>query len=149
MFLQIAMGSGLLVLNVLVLAVAALLLESAFRVMHPWLIRPPQRPKLVLLLVAVGLWVLLVLTVNIWIWAFAMFQTGVFGSMEESLYFSIEAFSTLGLGDVVPEKEWRIFAAMAAVNGLLSFGLLTALLVEALRQVRLAQLELRHGTDHK
>jgi hypothetical protein len=44
----------------------------------------------------------------------------------------------------VPHQDWRIFAAMAAVNGLLSFGLLTALLVEALRQVRLAQLEKEH-----
>lgn len=144
MLLQIALGSGLLVLNVLVMAVAALLLESGFRVAHPWLVLSPQRPKLLLMLVAVGVWVLLVLTVNIWIWAYVLFQTGVFKSMEESLYFSIEAFSTLGLGDVVPKDEWRIFAVMAAVNGLLSFGLLTALLVEALRQVRLAQLEMRH-----
>lgn len=144
MLLQIALGSGLLVLNILVMAAAALLLESAFRVAHPWLIRPPQRPKLLVMLVAVGIWVLLVLTVNIWFWAYVLFETGVFKSMEESLYYAIEAFSTLGLGDVVPKQEWRIFAAMAAVNGLLSFGLLTALLVEALRQVRLAQLEMRH-----
>jgi hypothetical protein len=32
---------------------------------------------------------------------------------------------------------------MASVNGFLSFGLLTALMVEALRQVRLSQLEMR------
>ena len=143
MFLQIALGSGLLVINVLVMAVASLVLESAFRTIHPWLLAPPQRLKLLVLLVAVGIWVLLVLTVNIWIWAYVLFETGVFKSMEEALYFAIVAFSTLGLGDVVPNQEFRIFAAMAAVNGLLSFGLLTALLVEALRQVRLAQLELR------
>ncbi len=146
MVLQIALGSALLVLNVLVMALAALVLEIAFRVAHPWLIHPPQRPKLLLMLVAVGLWVLGVLTVGIWMWAFVLFETGVFKSMEESLYFAIEAFSTLGLGDVVPRHEWRILAAMAAVNGLLSFGLMTALLVEALRQVRLAQLERRHKT---
>ncbi len=143
MLLQITLGSAVLVVNVLLMAVASLVLESAFRIVHPWLLAPPQRLKLVLLLVAVGFWVLLVLTVNIWIWAYVMFETGVFKSLEESLYFAIVAFSTLGLGDVVPNQEWRIFAAMAAVNGLLSFGLLTALLVEALRQVRLAQLEER------
>jgi hypothetical protein len=141
---QILLGSGLLVVNVLVMALAAMVLESAFRVAHPWLVRPPQRPKLLLMLVAVGIWVLVVLTVGIWMWAYVLFETGVFKSMEESLYYAIEAFSTLGLGDVVPKREWRILAAMAAVNGLLSFGLLTALLVEALRQVRLAQLERRH-----
>lgn len=144
MFLQIALGSAMLVFNVLIMAVAALLLETAFRSVHPWLIAPPQRIKLVLMLVAVGLWVLLVLSLNIWSWAYALYRTGTFQTMEEALYYAIEAFSTLGLGDVVPERDWRIFAAMAAVNGLLSFGLLTALLVEALRQVRLAQLERRH-----
>lgn len=141
---QILLGSGLLVVNVLVMALAAMVLESVFRVAHPWLVRPPQRPKLLVMLVGVGIWVLVVLTVGIWMWAYVLFETGVFKSIEESLYYSIEAFSTLGLGDVVPKDEWRILAAMAAVNGLLSFGLLTALLVEALRQVRLGQLERRH-----
>jgi Ion channel len=145
MLLQIALGSGLLVLNVLLMAMASLLLESAFRVVHPWLIASPQRPKLLIMLVAVGLWVLGVITVGVWIWAFALHQIGAFGSLEEAVYFSIVAFSTLGLGDVVPHPEWRIFAVMAAVNGFLSFGLLTALLVEALRQVRLAQLERQHA----
>ena len=144
MLLQIALGSGLLVLNVVVMALAALILETAFRSTHPWLIAPPQRPKLVLMLVAVGIWVLAVITVGVWVWAVALHAVGAFSTMEEAVYFSIVAFSTLGLGDVVPHAEWRIFAVMAAVNGFLSFGLLTALLVEALRQVRLAQLERRH-----
>jgi hypothetical protein len=144
MLLQIALGSGLLVLNVLVMALAALLLEVAFRTAHPWLITPPQRPKLLLLLVGVGIWILAVVTAGVWIWALALRGVGAFATLEESVYFSLVAFSTLGLGDVVPPPEWRIFSAMAAVNGFLSFGLLTALLVEALRQVRLAQLERRH-----
>lgn len=144
MLLQIALGSGLLVVNVILMALAALVLESAFRSVHPWLIAPPQRSKLVVMLVAVGLWVLLVITVGVWIWAFALYAVGAFTSFEEAVYFSIVAFSTLGLGDVVPLHEWRILAAMASVNGFLSFGLLTALLVEALRQVRLAQLDMRH-----
>ncbi len=144
MLLQIALGSGLLVLNVILMALAALVLESAFRTVHPWLIAPPQRPKLVLMLVAVGLWVLGVIAVGVWIWALSLHLIEAFGTFEEAVYFSVVAFSTLGLGDVVPHPEWRIFAAMASVNGFLSFGLLTALLVEALRQVRLAQLERRH-----
>ena len=144
MLLQIALGSGLLVVNVVLMALAALVLESAFRSVHPWLIAPPQRPKLVLMLVAVGLWVLVVITVGVWLWALALYAIGAFGTFEEAVYFSIVAFSTLGLGDVVPHPEWRVFAGMAAVNGFLSFGLLTALLVEALRQVRLAQLDMRH-----
>jgi Ion channel len=143
MLLQIALGTGLLLVNVLVMAVAALLLETVFRTAHRWLIAPPQRPKLLLMLIAVGLWILAVLTVGVWIWALVLHQVGAFATLEESVYFAIVAFSTLGLGDVVPPHEWRILSVMAAVNGFLSFGLLTALMVEALRQVRVAQLERR------
>ncbi len=143
MLLQIALGSGLLVLNILIMALAALALETAFRAAHPWLVRSPQRPKLLLMLVAVGLWMLVVLTIGVWIWALVLQELGAFVTMEESVYFAIVAFSTLGLGDIVADPRWRILAAMAAVNGFLSFGLLTALLVEALRQVRVAQLETR------
>ncbi|MDZ4066988.1 MAG: ion channel [Tabrizicola sp.] len=141
MLIQIVFGTGLLLVNITVAAVGAFLLEAVFQRAHPWLIAPPQRPKLLLLLIGVGVWVLALITVAVWAWALALFQLGAFLTLEESMYFSLVAFSTLGLGDVVPPKELRIFAAMASVNGFLSFGLLTALLVEALRQVRLAQLE--------
>jgi hypothetical protein len=141
MLVQIALGTGLLLVNVLVMAMAALALEVAFRRAHPWLIAPPQRSKLLLMLVGVGIWVLTVITMGVWIWAFALRGLGAFATLEEAVYFSLVAFSTLGLGDVLPPHEWRILSVMAAVNGFLSFGLLTALLVEALRQVRLAQIE--------
>lgn len=141
MLVQIALGTGLLLVNVLVMAMAALGLEVAFRRAHPWLIKPPQRSKLLLMLVGVGIWVLAVITTGVWIWAFALRGLGAFATLDEAVYFTLVAFSTLGLGDVLPPPEWRIMAVMAAVNGFLSFGLLTALLVEALRQVRLSQLE--------
>lgn len=144
MLVQIALGTGLLVINITVMAVAALALELGFRRFHPWLIAPPQRTKLLLMLVSVGIWVLAVITAGVWVWAFALRGLGAFATLEEAMYFALVAFSTLGLGDVVPPPEWRILAAMAAVNGFLSFGLMTGLLVEALRQVRLAQLEVRH-----
>jgi hypothetical protein len=95
----------------------------------------------------VSLWVLAVITTAVWIWALALFAVGAFDGLEQAVYFSLVAFTTLGLGDVIPPVEWRILSVMAAVNGFLAFGLLTALLVEALRQVRLAQIETRHRPD--
>ena len=141
MIIQIALGTGLLLINVMIMAVAAFLLEVVFRQVHPWVIAPPQRPKLLLLLIGVCFWVLAVITTGVWIWAMALRGLGAFPTMEAAVYFSLVAFTTLGLGDVLPPQDWRILAVMAAVNGFLSFGLLTALLVEALRQVRLAQLD--------
>jgi hypothetical protein len=143
MLVQIAIGTLILLVNILVAALASLVLEVAFRRWHRWLVSAPQRPKLLLMLVLVGIWVLGVVTICVWTWALALWLLGAFPDLEEAVYFSLVAFSTLGLGDVVAPTEWRILSVMAAVNGFLSFGLLTALMVEALRQVRLSQLEVR------
>lgn len=141
MFLQIAVGTGLLLANIVLAAVSAIVLEDIMLRRHGWLLRPPHRPKLVLLLAGVSLWVLAVITAGVWVWALTYFALGAFATVEESLHFSMVAYSTLGLGDIVPQKDWRILAGMEASNGLLSFGLLIALLVEGLRQVRLGQIE--------
>ncbi|MBP9185393.1 MAG: two pore domain potassium channel family protein [Fuscovulum sp.] len=143
MFTQIATGSGLLTLNIIVAALAAFWLELAFRWLHPWLLRPPQRPRLLLLLIGVGLWVLAVITAGVWIWALAYRLLGALPDLETAVYFSLVTFTTLGFGDVILPEGWRLLAGMEAANGFLSFGLLTALLVEALRQVRLSQIETR------
>lgn len=142
MFLQIAVGSGLLIANILIAAVAAMLLEVFFVRWHGWLLREPHRPKLVLLLAGVSIWALGVITTGVWVWGIALYQLGAFATLEESVYFSLVAYTTLGLGDLVPAFPWRLLAGMEAANGLLTFGLLTALLIEALRQVRLEQVEL-------
>lgn len=143
MLLQIAVGTGLLVVNVCISAIAAMLLEDIFRLAHPWLMREPHRPRLVLLLTGVSLWVLGVVTLGVWIWAGAYYALGAFATLEEAVHFSLAAYTTLGLGDIVPAKAWRVLSGMEAANGLLNFGLLTALLIDALRQVRQGQADLK------
>jgi hypothetical protein len=145
MLTQIAVGTLLLVFNVTLSAVAAMLLEVAFLRSHDWLLRRPQRPKLVLLVAAVSFWVLGVITLGVWVWALAYLALGAFATLEEAVYFSVVAFTTLGLGDVVLPQDWRILAGIEAANGFLNFGLLVALMIEGLRQVRLGQIERRQG----
>ena len=146
MFVQIAVGSGLLLVNITLAAMAAMALEVIFARLHQWFLREPHRPKLVLLVMGASLWVLGVITVSSWIWALAYDALHVFPTLEESLYFSLVAFPTLGLGDIVPAPEWRLLAGMEAANGLLNFGLMTALLIEALRQIRVDQVAQRRKT---
>jgi hypothetical protein len=143
MFLQITVGVGLLLTNILFAAIAAMLLEVLFQRTHGWMLREPHRPKLVAMIAGVSLWVLGVITAAVWLWAFAYFWIGAFGTMEEAVYFSLVCFTTLGFGDVLLPQEWRILAGMTAANGFLNFGLLTALLIEALRQIRLGQVARR------
>lgn len=139
MLLQISVGSALLVVNILLAAMAALALETAFQRLHPWLIREPHGLKLVLLVATVSVWVLGVITAGLWIWALAYNLLGAFPTLEASVYFSLVVYTTLGLGDLILPQDWRLLAGMEAANGFLNFGLLTALLIDGLRQVRLGQ----------
>ncbi len=141
MLLQIAVGTALLLTNILISALAAMVLEVAFQRGHNWLLQEPHWPKLVLLLAGVSLWVLGVITAGVWVWASALLGLGAFKTLEESVYFALVVYTTLGLGDVLLPQDWRLLAGMAAANGFLNFGLLTALLIEALRQIRLGQVE--------
>lgn len=143
MFIQIVLGTGLLIANMTLAAVAAMVMEVLFVRLHPWLMREPHRPKLVALILFVSVWVLGVVTAGVWVWAIALLELGAFHTLEEAVHFSLAAYTTLGLGDLVPAREWRILGGMEAANGFLNFGLLTALLIEALRQVRLGQVQHR------
>ena len=69
----------------------------------------------------------------------ALWLLQIFVTFEASVYFSLVAFTTLGFGDVLLPVEWRLLGGLAAANGLLIFGLLTAMLVETLRQIRTRQ----------
>jgi hypothetical protein len=143
MFIQIAIGTGLLLISILIAAISAWAMEIAFQRGHGWLMREPHRPKLMVLIAGVSLWVLGIITAGVWVWAGAFYALGIFPTLEEAVYFAIVSYTTLGFGDVLLPVEWRLLAGMAAANGLLNFGLLTALLVEALRHVRLGQVEHR------
>jgi Ion channel len=140
MLVQITLGTCLLLLSVLFSALNLWVMELAFLRSHDWLIRRPHRPKLVILAVVFSMWLLFIITAGVWIWATAFYLLAAFPTLEESVYFSLVVYTTLGLGDVLLPLEWRILAGMAAANGFLNFGLMTALLIEALRQVRTSQL---------
>jgi len=68
-------------------------------------------------------------TIQVWLWAAAFVGLGALTEFSHALYFSLVTYTTLGYGDVTVSESYRLFAAMAAVTGLLNFGLSTAFLV--------------------
>lgn len=140
MFIQIALGTALMLLSILIAGASYWLMEHWLMRLHPWLARAPHRPKLILVLCVSAVWIMAQMTAGVWLWALTLMALGVFETLELAVYFALVAFTTLGFGDVLLPLEWRLLGGMAAANGLLNIGLVTALLVEALRQVRLQQL---------
>ena len=139
MLYQIAIGSLLIIVTGIVSTVIWWALAFNLSRMSVWSQRPPHGPKLAVTLGIALFWSVVMVTVASWIWALAFRYLGMFGTYEEALYFSLVAFTTLGFGDLLLPKEWRLLGGLAAANGLLIFGLLTAMLVETLRETRLRQ----------
>lgn len=140
MLVQIALGSVLMLLSIVIAGISFWVMEVALLCFGPWLARRPHRPKLPLILMIAAVWIMAQLTVGVWIWALTLWSLGIFATVELSVYFSLVAFTTLGFGDVLLPQDWRLLAGMAAANGLLNMGVLTAILVEGVRQVRDVQL---------
>lgn len=140
MFIQLAIGSVLIAATSMVAAISWLGLELILIRTHQWAARPPHFIKLVFALLIALLWSILMVTTSVWIWAIAFWFLQIFETIESAVYFSLVAFTTLGFGDILLPVEWRLLGGLAAANGLLIFGLLTAMLVETLRQTRLRQL---------
>ena len=142
---QIAFGSALMLVSIGIAALWIWLLETAFARWEGWLVQAPHRPKLILIVLASSLAVLAMVTMSVWLWAGAFHLLRIFADFEEAMYFTLVTFTTLGYGDVLMPEEWRILGGLAAANGLLSFGLMTALRVESLRHVRVRQIAFTKG----
>lgn len=73
------------------------------------------------------------IVIDIWIWAAFYHVSGALADLEEALYFSTVTFTTLGYGDIILAKEWRLLASFEAANGLIIFGWATAFVVAAVQ----------------
>ena len=69
---------------------------------------------------------------EIWIYAFAYLGIGAQPDLEQALYFSISAYSTLGEAGPRLAPVWRLVGALEAVNGMLLIGWSTAFLFQVL-----------------
>jgi len=70
--------------------------------------------------------------VEIWFYAFAYRVIGALPTLEDALYYSIGAYSTIGEAGSLLPKAWRIVGALEAVNGMLLLGWSTAFLFKVL-----------------
>ncbi|MGI9483086.1 MAG: ion channel [Hyphomicrobiales bacterium] len=82
------------------------------------------------------LFIMLAHTFEVWTWALVLMATGAVEGLEPAVYFSLVSFTTLGFGDIILGKEWRLLSALIGANGFLLFGWSTAYMVEAIRRVR-------------
>ena len=128
-FTQLLLGSVLLGLCALLhvaflVGAAAVLAKFAYRI-HLL----PHSVHLAVPIVGALFALIAAHTVEVWLWALSLIALGAVQGVEKSVYFALVTYTTVGYGDIVLAPQFRIFASMAAVTGLLTFGLSTAFLV--------------------
>jgi len=102
--------------------------------------RPFWQRYLAILGVVLGLFALH--TVEIWTYAaFYRFGLKAFADFEQSLYFSTITFVSLGNGDVLMPRAWRLVGAIEAVNGVVLLGWSTAFFITIVTRLRILEHE--------
>ncbi len=68
-------------------------------------------------------------------WASLYRLLGAFADFETAMYFSGVTFTSLGYGDVLLQGPMRLLGPLQAANGLMMFGITTALFISVIQQV--------------
>ena len=72
-------------------------------------------------------WLLIVIHLfAIFVWALFFWLAKCLPNLESSFYFSAVTYATIGYGDLVLSKEWRMLGPIEGFTGILMFGLSTA-----------------------
>jgi Ion channel len=134
MFANLAIGTLIISLTVVIHTFGLIWITHGMN----WLtgkVRPQGHRSRLLAMNTVVIGVFAVLTVEVWLWALCYLALGVFDDFETALYFSTSTFSTLGYGDVITGKGWRMLAALESIDGFLLIGWSTAYLIAASMRV--------------
>jgi hypothetical protein len=86
-------------------------------------------------MVMVSLVTALVHVIQIVLWALAILLCGEIVTFEDAFYWSAQNYTALGYGDIVLSRRWRLLGPLEAINGLLLFGLSTAVMFAVMSRV--------------
>jgi Ion channel len=83
--------------------------------------------------------------IQIALWAVVFVMCGEIATFEKALYYSAENYTALGYGDIVLSERWRLLGPLEAINGLLLFGLSTALMFAVMSRLITNRLRFQLG----
>jgi Ion channel len=128
MILSLALGLAMYALTLLVqMAPIAILIQIATSGHSRSLLRPSYAANFVLLQFVAAI-LLLGHLINIALWAVLFRLCGEFPGFEVAYYHSAVNYSSLGYGDIVMSARWRLLGPLEAIDGIVMFGVSTALI---------------------
>jgi hypothetical protein len=76
------------------------------------------------------------------LWAVVFLICGEFSNFHQAYYCSAQNYTSLGYGDIRLSERWQLLGPLEAVNGLLLFGLSTAIMFSVLSNLIAKRLHL-------
>ena len=131
---QLLIGTATITSTVVIHVFGIICLIAWMRKQETWIkqAHPYVRITITLISTIIGLFVMH--TIEIWLWAALYMYLGEFKEFGRALYFSTVTFTTLGYGDVTLSEKYRLLGSLEAVNGIILFGVSTAIAFAALRR---------------
>ncbi|MGC9291315.1 MAG: potassium channel family protein [Acidobacteriaceae bacterium] len=122
MFRQTILALALSILSALLHALGLLGLLYWQTRLWPWLEADfrPRRNLPVFLSLFVAIWGLHLAEISLWA-GFYYWGVGL-PSLETSLYFSATSYATVGYGDIILPRPWRLAGALESLTGVLLLG---------------------------
>lgn len=74
------------------------------------------------------------------LWGLLFLWLGEFTELYEAVYHSAVNFASLGYGDIVMQKPWKLLGPLEAINGVLMLGMSAAALMAMLQHMIKSQL---------
>jgi hypothetical protein len=122
-----SLGNIVIHAGVMVVLVRLVALAHAKETLRPWL-------NLIAVMVATVAILMVAHICEVIVWALTYALIGAVPLGGDHVYFAFVNYTTLGYGDIVPEKRWQLLGPMTAMNGVLLFGWSTAVMFEMLRR---------------
>jgi Ion channel len=121
MFAKLSIAAALVATTVIIHA-------AGLGVLLSQVLRSPKLPEtrfwpITWVLIRIAWWLILVHIAEIAVWALFFWWEGCLPDAESSFYFSGVTYATLGYGDLLLPKEWRMFGPLEALTGSLMVGL--------------------------
>ena len=140
MLTEIAIAAAIVTVCLIIHVAGILLMAEWLLSRREELARTASSRQFALLIILLFAGIMFLHIVQTTLWAVFYYSQDLFSDFETSLYFSMVSFTTLGYGDVLLPRRWRLLGVIEGFSGVLLCGVSTAFIfavVNAMLQFRL------------
>lgn len=140
---------GELAIAAAIVSVCLIIHIAGILLMADWILRRREyfeqsagRRHFAVLIVTIFAGIMILHVAQTSLWAAFYYAQGLFSDFETSLYFSMVSFTTIGYGDVLLPRTWRLLGVIEGFSGVVLCGVSTGFIfavINAMLQARLRQ----------